>query len=80
MARVGPMEVKIGITDVAREVTIDTQSSPEEVVAALRTAVEGSGLFELTDDKGRRVIIPAARVGYVDIGSVTARAVGFGAV
>ncbi|HHT14208.1 MAG TPA: DUF3107 domain-containing protein [Propionibacterium sp.] len=74
------MEVKIGITDVAREVTIDTQSSPDEVVDALRQAVEGSGLFELSDEKGRRVIIPAGRVGYVDIGSTSTRAVGFGAV
>ncbi|MDO5676665.1 MAG: DUF3107 domain-containing protein [Propionibacteriaceae bacterium] len=74
------MEVKIGITDVAREVTIDTQASQEEVVEALRQAVQNSGLFELTDDKGRRVIIPAARVGYLDIGSTSARAVGFGAV
>lgn len=74
------MEVKIGITDVAREVTIDTQSSPDEVVDALRQAVEGSGLFELSDEKGRRVIIPASRVGYVDIGSTSTRAVGFGAV
>ena len=74
------MEVKIGITDVAREVTIDTQSSPDEVVDALRQAVEGSGLFELSDEKGRRVIIPASRVGYVAIGSTSTPAVGFGAV
>lgn len=74
------MEVKIGITDVAREVTIETQASADEVVEALRQAVESSGLFELTDEKGRRVIMPAARVGYLDIGGASARAVGFGAV
>lgn len=74
------MEVKIGITDVAREVTIETQLTTEEVQESLRKAVESSGLFELSDEKGRHVLIPAARVGYVDIGSATARAVGFGAV
>ncbi|GAA4905746.1 DUF3107 domain-containing protein [Tessaracoccus lubricantis] len=74
------MEVKIGITDVAREVSIETISSSDEVVQALREAVDNSGLFELTDEKGRRVVIPAARVGYLDIGSASVRAVGFGAV
>lgn len=74
------MEVKIGITDIAREVTIESQSSAEEIVEALRAGVETSGLFELADEKGRRLIIPAARIGYLDIGSPSTRAVGFGAV
>ncbi|WP_040284364.1 DUF3107 domain-containing protein [Tessaracoccus massiliensis] len=74
------MEVKIGITDVAREVTIDTTASADEVVDQLRKAVADSGLFELVDEKGRRVIVPASRVGYLDIGSASTRVVGFGAV
>ena len=74
------MEVKIGITDVAREVVIDTPSSPDEVLALLRAALEGGQMLELADDKGRRVLVPAARIGYLDLGSPSARTVGFGAV
>ncbi|MBB1483346.1 DUF3107 domain-containing protein [Tessaracoccus sp. MC1865] len=74
------MEIKIGITDVAREVSIETTSSSDEIVQQLREAMENSGLLELTDVKGRRVVIPASRVGYIDIGSASTRTVGFGAV
>lgn len=74
------MEIRIGITDVAREVTITTDESPEAVVASLRTAQESGGLFEVEDPRGRRIIIPAARVGYLDLGPSDVRPVGFGAV
>ena len=33
-----------------------------------------------TDEKGRKVIIPAAQIAYVELGSEHTRAVGFGAV
>ncbi len=74
------MEVKIGITDIPREVTIDTTASPDELTAMLREAVQGSSLFELADEKGRRVLIPGNRIAYLDLGSPSSRTVGFGAV
>lgn len=74
------MEVKIGIADVARELTVKTETAPEDLVATLASAVEGGGLFELTDVKGRRVVVPAARIAYLDLGAADERPVGFGAV
>ncbi|MCC2592800.1 DUF3107 domain-containing protein [Tessaracoccus sp. OS52] len=74
------MEVKIGIADVPRELTVRTESGADELVAALSSAVADSGLFELTDTKGRRVVVPAAKVAYLDLGAVEERPVGFGAV
>lgn len=74
------MEVKIGITDVPREVVIDTTVPAEEITERLRTALAGSELFDLVDEQGRRVLIPAARIAYLDLGSPAARTVGFGAV
>lgn len=74
------MEVKIGIVDVARELSVRTETQAEELIAALRGAVESGGLFELTDEKGRRVVIPASRVAYLDLGAADERPVGFGAV
>lgn len=74
------MEVKIGIADVPREVTVRTETTADDVVQALSTAVEGGGLFELTDAKGRRVVVPASRIAYVDLGAADERPVGFGAV
>ena len=74
------MEVRIGISDVAREVTLRTKMSSDELVEQLKTAVAENTLFELIDEQGRRVVVPASKVAYLDLGSSDVRAVGFGAV
>ncbi|MDO5737136.1 MAG: DUF3107 domain-containing protein [Propionibacteriaceae bacterium] len=73
------MDVRIGISDVAREVTLRTEVSADEVVEKLNRAVADNSLFELSDKEGRRVIVPASKVAYLDLGSSDVRAVGFGA-
>ncbi|NLE96721.1 MAG: DUF3107 domain-containing protein [Propionibacterium sp.] len=74
------MEIKLGIADVAREVTVETNATAAEVTAALRSALESDGIFEIADSKGGKVLIPARQVGFVELGSASARPVGFGAV
>ncbi|QXT61713.1 DUF3107 domain-containing protein [Tessaracoccus palaemonis] len=74
------MEIKIGITHLSREVALESTATPEEVSELVRKAVEDKTLLDLVDEKGRRILIPGDRIGYVDLGSPTARAVGFGAV
>ena len=75
------MEVKIGVQHANRELVLESEQSPEEVQQAVAAALSGkSGLLQLTDDKGRRVIIPADRLAYVEIGEVSIRKVGFGAI
>ncbi|MCV7260223.1 DUF3107 domain-containing protein [Mycobacterium shimoidei] len=76
------MEVKIGITDSPRELVFtssQSQSEVEELVtAALGKDAGGPAVLSLTDEKGRRFLIPAAKVAYVEIGVADARRVGFG--
>ncbi len=74
------MEVRIGISDVAREVTLRTKTNADDIVEQLQRAVTDNSLFEMLDEQGRRVIVPAAKVAYLDLGSSDVRAVGFGAV
>ncbi|MFP5415404.1 MAG: DUF3107 domain-containing protein [Actinomycetes bacterium] len=74
------MEVKVGIRDVPREVAVETKTSAENIEAALAEALASNGIFSLTDDKGRKVLIPAAQVAYIDLGTENARPVGFGAL
>lgn len=74
------MEIKIGISDVTRDVTIETEASAEEIAGRLSDALEKQSLFEVTDTKGRRVIVPAAKIAYLDLGAPSARPVGFGVV
>ncbi len=75
------MEVKIGVQHANRELVLESEQSPDEVQQAVADALAGdSGLLQLTDDKGRRVIVPADRLAYVEIGEVSIRKVGFGAI
>lgn len=74
------MEIKIGVNNIPREVSIDAETTPDEVEQQLRQALADNGVLRLSDAKGRTVIVPAAQVGYVDVGQQHARPVGFGSV
>ncbi|HRC39931.1 DUF3107 domain-containing protein [Nostocoides sp.] len=73
------MEVKIGITNIAREVSIEPEMSSASVEDAVTAAVRDGVPLRLTDAKGRVVLVPAAAIGYVDIGEPNKGRVGFGA-
>ena len=72
------MEIKIGIQHVARELTVETESTAADVEADLRKALSDGTLIALTDEKGRRVLVPADKVAYFDLGQEQTRPVGFG--
>lgn len=72
------MEVKIGVQNVAREITIESNDTAQAVAAAVSTAIENGTVLALTDEKGRQVLVPAAVLGYVQIGESEKRGVGFG--
>ncbi|MFN0282368.1 MAG: DUF3107 domain-containing protein [Kineosporiaceae bacterium] len=74
------MEVKIGVRDVAREVTLESELTPEELADAVAAAVSDGGLLRLVDDRGRVIMVPGALVGYVEIGAPESRRVGFGSL
>ncbi|SDC99145.1 DUF3107 domain-containing protein [Actinokineospora iranica] len=72
------MEVKIGVADTARELVLNSALTPDEVEALVADALKSQqGQLTLVDDKGRRFVVPSARVAYVEIGGADARKVGF---
>lgn len=73
------MEVKIGVQRAPREVTIDAKESREEILAAVRGATDGDELLELTDERGRSVAVPIARIAYLEFEPAEGRTVGFDA-
>ncbi len=74
------MEVKIGVQFATRELSLESAQTPEEVEKAVSEAFTGKeGVLQLVDDKGRRVIVPAAKIAYVEIADAHDRRVGFGA-
>jgi fatty acid-binding protein DegV len=73
------VEVKIGITDSPRELVFTSAQTPGEVEQAVAAALsKGSEVLGLTDEKGRRFLIQAAKIAYVEIGVADSRRVGFG--
>lgn len=74
------MEIKIGIQHVAREVSLETNSTGKELLEQYRSALAEQGLFTVTDEKGRTIAVPATQIGYLDLGSEQSRKVGFGTV
>ena len=72
------MDIELGIQNVARPVNFSTDESADNVSQAIAQAVADNATIDLTDDKGRRIIVPAKELGYAIIGSETKHAVGFG--
>ena len=72
------MEVKIGVQFANRELVIESNLSSDEIEKVVADAIAGdSGVLSLNDNKGRRVIVPADKLAYVELGTPTAGQVGF---
>ncbi len=71
------MEVKIGVQHAQRELVVETDESAENVEKLVGEALASDGVLALTDTRGRRVLVPAGRLSYVEIGTGTLGAVGF---
>ena len=72
------MDVRIGVKDTARELAFESNQSASEIEAAVAAALSGStSVLTLTDSKGRKFVVPAAGLAYVEIGAEESRRVGF---
>lgn len=72
------MEVKIGIKDTPRELVVSSGQSADEVEKLVTDALKSDdGVFRLTDEKGRKFLVPSDRIAYVEIAPSDVRKVGF---
>ena len=74
------MEVKIGIQSITREIVVETASSADEVERSLAAAMKDGGMFSLRDEKGGRVLVPAEKIGYLELSGSEQRKIGFGSL
>lgn len=75
------MEVKIGVQHAARELVLDSPQTTDEITEAVSSSLTGeSRVLSLTDEHGRRVVVPSDKLAYVEIGEPETRRVGFGAM
>jgi hypothetical protein len=72
------MEVKIGIQSIPREIVVETLATPDEVERSLVAALKDGGMFALRDEKGGRILVPAEKIGYVELSGSEQRRIGFG--
>jgi len=72
------MEIKIGIQNVAREVTLEVDLSVDQILQAYRQARSSDDLLDLTDAAGHQTMIPATGIAYIEFGKEHVRPVGFG--
>lgn len=74
------MEIKIGVSDSPREIALDSEETHESIQKAVEKAINDGAMLSLTDDRGRTVLVPAAKIAYVEIGPSASRKVGFGSM
>ena len=72
------MEVRIGVRNAARELAFESDQSAAEIESAVANALAGgSKVVTLSDNKGRKFVVPADALAYLEIGAEEARRVGF---
>ncbi|WP_248125294.1 DUF3107 domain-containing protein [Micrococcus lacusdianchii] len=74
------MEIRIGVQHVGREVVLESEQTAEEVRTLVDAAIADGSVLSLTDAKGRQVVVPGDRIGFVEIGARKSGPLGFAAV
>jgi hypothetical protein len=77
------MEIRIGVTQSPRELTVEVADDDDAVAAArgaVSAALDGSSaVLWLTDRRGREFAVPSAKVAYAEFGAKDGdRKLGFG--
>jgi hypothetical protein len=70
------VEITFGVQNVPRELVVETDATADAMTKQIRKALETGTVIEITDNRGRQILVPSANVGYVEIGD-EARRVGF---
>ena len=74
-----PIEVKIGVQYSPREISREVEMTADEIRAMVEQAVSDNGVINITDVRGRQILVPVSTFSYIEIGPPEARRVGFGA-
>jgi hypothetical protein len=70
-------EVRISVSDQARELTIEVAQDREEVLALVKKALSSNEPLVLSDVRGRNFLIPSVKISSVEVGDSAERRVGF---
>jgi len=73
-------EVRIAVANVTSDLAFESPATPAEITAAVSAAISARTPLVLKDVRGRTIMVPADRIGFVEIGEQTERRVGFGSL
>lgn len=71
------IDLRIGIADTGVDLVYEIEDSAENVVAAVKSALDSSKTLSLKDVKGREILVPYNKIAFVEVGSGSERKVGF---
>jgi hypothetical protein len=71
------MEIRIGVQQATRELVLDMEDDASKVAKMVADSIAKSEVLDLTDAKGRRVMVPVSKLAYVEFGLAAATRVGF---
>ena len=67
-----------GVQHAHRELVLESVQSPADIAKTVTEALASdTGVLTLVDEKGRQVIVPVAKLAYVEIDEASQRKVGF---
>lgn len=71
-------EVRIAVTNISTELSFECPTGVDEIRSAVTSAIAAGSPLVLSDVRGREIIVPADKIGFVEIGEQVDRRVGFG--
>ncbi len=80
-ATVSVVDVRIGVTQAPREISLEVDDAVrDDLKTRVEAALSGAtDVLWITDKRGRDVGVPAAKIAYVEVGSAEGeRRIGFG--
>lgn len=72
-------EVRIAVTRVSSDIVFESAMTISEIKSAVTQALTSGAPLTLSDTKGHEIIVPADKIGFVEVGDPSSRRVGFGA-
>lgn len=72
------MDIRIGLTQVARELSFETDESRKDIEKRLTEALKNeTGVVSFESTKGNAYLIPVRNIGYIEYGEEEERRIGF---
>ena len=72
------VQVRITVANVNSDINFESSLSAADIQSAVNAALKTGEALTLEDIRGRVVLVPADKIGFVEIGEQTDRRVGFG--